>query len=135
MAPTRSILSVVALTLLVHGSADAVNQNCLKDQFYDQLCPDAERVIQNAVFAELDKNLSNAAAIIRLQFHDCFVGVRSHCSALLIQKRSHPSIPTSQMCVVLPYEAQLGSLSDHGFACKHTDCNAMPKIYRRASFR
>ncbi|KAG6543966.1 hypothetical protein Mapa_014590 [Marchantia paleacea] len=74
MAPTRSILSVVALTLLVHGSADAINQDYLKDNFYDQLCPDAEYVIQKAVFAELDKNLRNAAGVIRLQFHDCFVG-------------------------------------------------------------
>lgn len=47
------------------------------DDFYRTLCPEAQSVIAKAVNAEFDKNLKNAAGLIRMAYHDCFVEVHN----------------------------------------------------------
>lgn len=78
MAITKSFSLFSTVIFLLRITVDAQNYGtALQDNFYNSSCPDAETVIQKAVFAEVDKNLKLAAGLIRMQFHDCFVGVRS----------------------------------------------------------
>lgn len=50
--------------------------NTLEVGFYKKSCPSAEAVIRRVVQEEVAKNHKNAAILLRLQFHDCFVEVR-----------------------------------------------------------
>ncbi|KAG6551025.1 hypothetical protein Mapa_007258 [Marchantia paleacea] len=75
MANPKSLLLYFIVTSLLRTSVDAQNYVTeLQDNFYHSSCPDAESTIQKAVFSEVDKNLKLAAGLIRMQFHDCFVG-------------------------------------------------------------
>ena len=55
--------------------AEANNDNNLKGGFYDKSCPNAEKIVADWL-KDLTKTNANAVAnILRLAFHDCFVGV------------------------------------------------------------
>ncbi|KAL3694851.1 hypothetical protein R1sor_008502 [Riccia sorocarpa] len=45
----------------------------LSESYYQYTCPQAEAVIQKAVFDELNKDSEPAPGVLRLQLHDCFV--------------------------------------------------------------
>ncbi|XP_076937223.1 basic peroxidase-like [Bidens hawaiensis] len=45
----------------------------LSTTFYDNTCPNALSTIQSSVSAAVSSNRRNAALLIRLHFHDCFV--------------------------------------------------------------
>lgn len=47
----------------------------LSTTFYDTTCPNALSTIQSSVSAAVSSNRRNAALLIRLHFHDCFVQV------------------------------------------------------------
>lgn len=48
----------------------------LKEGFYSESCPSAEQIVWKAVSAEVRKDPTVPAALIRLYFHDCFIRVR-----------------------------------------------------------
>ena len=55
------------------GNVVVKNNGNLKEGFYSNSCPDAEKIVANAL-VDIVKNNPNAVAnLIRLQFHDCFV--------------------------------------------------------------
>lgn len=43
--------------------------------FYKKSCPQAESIVRQGMRAFLSPNISQAGAVIRLPFHDCFVQV------------------------------------------------------------
>ncbi|XXG82935.1 hypothetical protein AAC387_Pa10g0807 [Persea americana] len=48
-------------------------QGQLKLGFYDQTCPNAEKIVQDYVKKHIPNAPSLAAALLRMHFHDCFV--------------------------------------------------------------
>lgn len=46
--------------------------------FYDNSCPNAEKIIQDYVKKHIANAPSFAAALLRMHFHDCFVRVISY---------------------------------------------------------
>ncbi|XP_031501807.1 peroxidase 3-like [Nymphaea colorata] len=63
-------LALAAFALLVFLGASHAQ---LKDRFYDDVCPQAESIIQEFVKEHIPNAPSLAAALLRMQFHDCFV--------------------------------------------------------------
>jgi peroxidase len=45
----------------------------LSTEFYDETCPDALDIIEDAVTAAVSKESRMGASLLRLHFHDCFV--------------------------------------------------------------
>ncbi|KAL3700671.1 hypothetical protein R1sor_018693 [Riccia sorocarpa] len=68
MAATSGILFLgVALLLVVSASAQ------LNETFYAKSCPGGVQAVANAVIAGVKADRRNAAGLLRLHFHDCFV--------------------------------------------------------------
>ncbi|KAJ0439629.1 putative peroxidase [Helianthus annuus] len=64
----------------------------LSTTFYDNTCPNALSTIQTSVSAAVSRNRRNAALLIRLHFHDCFV---QGCDASLLLEGSEKSAPAN----------------------------------------
>ncbi|CAN6458014.1 unnamed protein product [Victoria cruziana] len=62
-----AFVSFALLGLLVSSQAQ------LEDGFYDHVCPQAESIVQGFVEEHIPKAPSLAPALLRMQFHDCFV--------------------------------------------------------------
>lgn len=56
----------------------------LREAFYDQSCPQAEKIAYDTIQKHLKKDPSLAPAVVRLFFHDCFVTVRPSWFLLLL---------------------------------------------------
>lgn len=63
-----SCIIAVFFFSLLHVSAQK-----LEVGFYDSKCPKAETTIQAIVSKSVSRDKGNAAVLLRLQFHDCFV--------------------------------------------------------------
>ncbi|XP_031482187.1 peroxidase 20 [Nymphaea colorata] len=62
-------VSVLVLSFFICG----VGAGELFEGYYSESCPLAEEIVRHHVKAELLRDPSMAAALLRLQFHDCFV--------------------------------------------------------------
>ncbi|XP_027179785.1 peroxidase 17 [Coffea eugenioides] len=45
----------------------------LRPGFYSETCPDAEFIVRDVIKKSMTREARNAASVMRLQFHDCFV--------------------------------------------------------------
>ncbi|CAL9130273.1 unnamed protein product [Musa textilis] len=64
------LLACVVLLGLSSGGGQAGE---LKKHFYKKLCPRAEAIVQELVWASVENNSALPAKLLRLFFHDCFV--------------------------------------------------------------
>ncbi|XVF37096.1 hypothetical protein REPUB_Repub19eG0116000 [Reevesia pubescens] len=68
-----STLAALILALLIVPNILGVSQGQLRVGFYSKTCPNAESIIRKVVQKAVSNNPRNAAILLRLQFHDCFV--------------------------------------------------------------
>ncbi|GLJ48502.1 hypothetical protein SUGI_1023570 [Cryptomeria japonica] len=75
------ILSVLFIVASTASTAISNTKSELKLGFYKTSCPNAETIIRSTVDEYISRAPSLAAPILRLYFHDCFVG---GCDALVL---------------------------------------------------
>lgn len=68
-----SLLLGVFMLILFNGS------NALSSNYYDQTCPMAEATVTSAVKKAMLNDKTVPAALLRMQFHDCFIRVSCIC--------------------------------------------------------
>ena len=60
------LLALLACVNTVHGQGTRVG-------FYSSTCPRAESIVRSTVQSHLNSDLTLAAGLLRMHFHDCFV--------------------------------------------------------------
>uniref|UniRef100_A0A5B6YIR8 Peroxidase n=1 Tax=Davidia involucrata TaxID=16924 RepID=A0A5B6YIR8_DAVIN len=74
MSPALQLLLLLLLLLLLHSTAIAATTVAqLRPRYYSETCPRAEQIVRDAIKKAMNKETRNAASVMRLQFHDCFV--------------------------------------------------------------
>ncbi|XP_076926929.1 basic peroxidase-like [Bidens hawaiensis] len=74
MGYPKSFGTILVPTLILLLSLNYMPSKAqLSTTFYDNTCPNALSTIQSSVSAAVSNNRRNAALLIRLHFHDCFV--------------------------------------------------------------
>ncbi|KAJ1265139.1 hypothetical protein BS78_08G056600 [Paspalum vaginatum] len=87
MAASRGVASgAVALLLLLAAGIIGVSRGQLQVGFYSDSCPDAEDTVTAAVQDAAASDPTILPALLRLQFHDCFV--RGCDASILIRRAS-----------------------------------------------
>ncbi|KAJ7519483.1 hypothetical protein O6H91_20G040800 [Diphasiastrum complanatum] len=66
-------VSCVTKVLPIQGQGLVPPVSGLKYGFYNSSCPSAESTVKTSIQSFLSSNVSQAAGVIRLLFHDCFV--------------------------------------------------------------
>ncbi|KAL5705573.1 peroxidase [Ranunculus cassubicifolius] len=90
------VLSILTFAPLCF-SHKIINGGYLYPQFYDQSCPQAQKIVKSIVAKAVAKEARMAASLLRVHFHDCFVkgcdaSVLLDSSASIIsEKRSNPN--------------------------------------------
>lgn len=72
---SRCTLEVAVLVLLLISQVQETRAQFLVG-FYARTCPQAETIISNTVNAAIKNDVTLAASILRMVFHDCFVQVQ-----------------------------------------------------------
>lgn len=65
------VLSILILSLLV--TIASAQSSRLRQNFYQNICPNVESLVRSAVQTKFSQTFVTAPATIRLLFHDCFV--------------------------------------------------------------
>ncbi|CAI0625684.1 unnamed protein product [Linum tenue] len=75
MAVQKRVLSIflIQLVLLAVSGLNRVDGAGLRTGYYDESCPDAETRALKTIRKAISKDVTVAAALLRLHFHDCFV--------------------------------------------------------------
>ncbi|KAF5960485.1 hypothetical protein HYC85_001694 [Camellia sinensis] len=75
------VLLLLFLFFLLLTGTDTAKPAVLRRGFYTQTCPEAEFIVRNTIKEAMVREARNAASVMRLQFHDCFV---NGCDASLL---------------------------------------------------
>lgn len=67
------IISVSSIVLYLCNISLAQDQSQLSLSYYAKTCPDYERIVRAEMDCAVHEDPRNAAAMLRLHFHDCFV--------------------------------------------------------------
>lgn len=67
-------IAIILVLLIARGNIHLSEGN-LRPGFYKEECASAEEIVRGVVEGSVARNPRNAAILLRLQFHDCFVGV------------------------------------------------------------
>lgn len=73
MAPSKHTFGTCGITALLLLLSAALVSAKLSTEFYDETCPEALDIIEDAVRAAVSKESRMGASLLRLHFHDCFV--------------------------------------------------------------
>lgn len=80
----RAFALTMACLLLAVPSLVAQDPSSLNLQYYSKTCPNVEHIVRTEMECAVRADTRNAALMLRLHFHDCFVEVSS-----LLQFISH----------------------------------------------
>ncbi len=67
------MLQIYLLVTARAAARDSGSSNSFKFGFYDESCPDAEKIVTSVVQAQFRSNPGIAPGVLRMHFHDCFV--------------------------------------------------------------
>ncbi|EXC46562.1 Peroxidase 12 [Morus notabilis] len=70
---TMMMMICVSCVVYAHKSSDVPLAEGLSWSFYDKSCPDAESIIRTQLKKVFNEDIGQAAGLLRLHFHDCFV--------------------------------------------------------------
>ncbi|KAI4296345.1 hypothetical protein L6164_036311 [Bauhinia variegata] len=103
-------LFLVCLLLALATAAKGHGDHGMCVEFYSTSCPQAESIVRSIVYSHLRKNISLAAGILRMHFHDCFV--RGCDASVLIdgpntERRARPNLNLKGYEVIDEAKAQL----------------------------
>ncbi|XP_022753625.1 peroxidase 43 isoform X2 [Durio zibethinus] len=73
MHKDSTLLALILALLIVIPNTLGVSRGQLRVGFYSKTCPNAESIIHKVVQKAVSNNPRNAAILLRLHFHDCFV--------------------------------------------------------------
>ncbi|ONK79388.1 uncharacterized protein A4U43_C01F5850 [Asparagus officinalis] len=73
MSPTRLLLFGLMAIVLYSSVSLAQDNSQLSLDYYKKSCPDAEKIVREEMECAVHEDPRNAAGILRLHFHDCFV--------------------------------------------------------------
>ncbi len=59
--------------MVARAAASNSRSDSFKFGFYDESCPDAEKIVTSVVEAQFRSNPGIVAGVLRMHFHDCFV--------------------------------------------------------------
>lgn len=76
VAGSVALLAPMALAVLVCSIGSVEAQRGLSVDYYSSTCPRVEAIVREEMTRALRLAPSLAAPLLRLHFHDCFVGVR-----------------------------------------------------------
>lgn len=78
MTLPSSLIALVSVIVLLSTSLQPA-VIALSSDYYDQTCPMAESTITKVVNKAMLNDKTVPAALLRMQFHDCFVRVNFYC--------------------------------------------------------
>ena len=82
---------VVALCLVAMVATIGGTNAALTTDFYDHSCPQIYSIVKAEVQKAVAKDARNAASLVRLHFHDCFVNVSNSLKvSLALNLLSYP---------------------------------------------
>ncbi|KAJ7548707.1 hypothetical protein O6H91_07G023500 [Diphasiastrum complanatum] len=105
--------------------------------FYSTSCPKAESTVKQIMKSFLTPNVSQAAGVIRLFFHDCFVQGCDGSVLINDTQGEQPSIPNqtlraSALAIVEQIKAKLESICPNKVSCADVLALAAREAIRRA---
>ncbi|KAI4299076.1 hypothetical protein L6164_032568 [Bauhinia variegata] len=117
---SKSLLLMLLLALLGAATEGHRHGHGMRVGFYSNSCPQAESIIGSIVYSHIKKDLSLAAGLLRLHFHDCFV--RGCDASILIdgpqtERKAGPNINLRGYEVVDDAKAQLEAACPRVVSC------------------
>ncbi|MCL7032824.1 hypothetical protein MKW94_013145 [Papaver nudicaule] len=91
MIPT-TIVGLFLFCLILGQSTMALSQG-LQYGFYNDVCPEAEQIVNEVVSKFMHRDANAAAGLIRLHFHDCFV---NGCDASVLLEKTPSGEPVEK---------------------------------------
>ncbi|KAK9740813.1 hypothetical protein RND81_03G062200 [Saponaria officinalis] len=137
MASIFSLLLIIMSTFSVARSQTVPVTPGLSYSFYASTCPDLEFIVRNHLFQVFQNDITQAAGLLRLHFHDCFV---QGCdgSVLLDGSASGPSEKDAPPNLTLRPEAfkiinDLNALVQSHCGLKRVSCADLTALAARES--
>jgi len=90
-----SIFLSVSVTKVCEAQARPPTARGLSYNFYDKTCPKLKSIVRTELKKVFKDDIGQAAGLLRLHFHDCFVQVGPHAQHLMLVNTRFSAAETS----------------------------------------